>query len=149
LRTQALSGTSTVSGMQAGDVVDLAGQHGVTLKDDTVTTSSGMLFLSPAPAGDTYRLIHSGDGTAVVLTSASHGGMSDVATADTGWSFARLDDMPHISGDLLQRLVANSGMRSLMFTATDETVGYGGANAGSNPDSAPVNLLMAHQPLAG
>ena len=53
MRIQALSGTSNVSGMQAGDVIDLAGQHGVVMKDDTVTTNGGMLFLSPAPAGDT------------------------------------------------------------------------------------------------
>ena len=75
--------------------------------------------------------------------------MSDVATADIGRSFVSLDDMPDISDDLLQRLVVNPGMRSLTFTATDETVGYVGANAGSNPNSAAVNLLMAHQPFAG
>ena len=149
MRIQALSGTSNVSGMQVGDVIDLSGQHGVVLKDDTVTTNSGMLFLSPAPAGDTYRLIRSPDGTAVVLTPASDGGMSDVATADIGRSFVSLDDMPGISDDLLQRLVVNPGMTSLTFTATDETVGYVGVNAGSNPNSAAVNLLMAHQPFAG
>ena len=147
LRIQALSGTSSVSDMQAGDVVDLVGQHGVTINDDTVATKSGMLFLSPAPAGDTYQLVHSLDGTAVVLTAASGHGMSDMATDATGLSFASLDHMPNISGDLLQTLGVNPG--TLPFTATDETAGYIGASAGSSPNSAAVNLLMAHQPFAG
>ena len=147
LRIQALSSTSSVSDMQAGDVVDLVGQHGVTINDDTVATKSGMLFLSPAPAGDTYQLVHSLDGTAVVLTAASGHGMSDMATDATGLSFASLDHMPNISGDLLQTLGVNPG--TLPFTATDETAGYIGASAGSSPNSAAVNLLMAHQPFAG
>jgi hypothetical protein len=147
LRIQALSGTSDVSGMQVGDVIDLAGQQGVTPHGDTVTTKSGMLFLSPAPAGDTYRLIHSEDGTAVALTAASGHGMSNMATDDTGQSFANLDDVPKISGDLLQSLGVNRGI--LSFTATDETTGYIGAGAAGSANSAAVNFLMAHQPFAG
>jgi T5SS/PEP-CTERM-associated repeat protein len=147
LRVQALIGTSDVSGMQAGDVIDLAGQQGVTLHGDTVTTKSGMLFLSPAPAGDSYRLIHSLDGTVVILSPASGHGMNDMALDDTGPSFASLDDVPNISGDMLQGLGVNPGI--LPFTATDETAGYIGASAGGNANSAAVNLLMDHQPLAG
>jgi hypothetical protein len=147
LRIQALSGTSDVSNMQVGDVVDLVGQHAVRLNGDTVTTNSGMLFLSPAPTGDTYQLVHSLDGTAVVLTAASGHGTSDMATDDTGLSFASLDDVPNISGDLLQSLGVNPGI--LPFTATDETAGYIGASAAGSANSAAVNLLMAHQPFAG
>jgi hypothetical protein len=134
--------------MLAGDVVDLVGQHGVMLNDDTVTTTSGgMLVLSPAPTGETYQLVHSLDGTAVVLTAALGHGMSDMATDDTGLSFASLGDVPNISGDLLQHLGVNPGI--LRFTATDETAGYVGASAGSSPNSATVNLLVAHEPFAG
>lgn len=89
--------------MQTGDIVDLVGQQGVLLKGDTVTTKSGMLFLSAAPSGDTYKLIHSLDGTAVVLTPASGHGVNDMVTADMGLSFARLDDAPNILADLLER----------------------------------------------
>jgi autotransporter family porin len=141
LRLRALSGTSDVSGMQVGDVIDLAGQHGVTLKDDIVTTKSGMLFLSPAPAGDTYRLIHSPDGAAVVLTPASGNEMSDIAVADTGLSFMRQDNVPSISGDLLQRLGVNLDVAALSFIGTDEKVG---CVAGSSLNSAAVDFLMAH-----
>jgi autotransporter family porin len=147
LRIQALNGTSDVSGMQVGDVIDLADQQGVALKDDTVTTKSGMLFLSPAPAGDTYQLIHSLDGTAVVLTPASGHGMSDMATGDTGSSLADLNDETTISADLLERLGVNTGI--LPFTTTNETAGYIGASTGGSPNSSVVDLLMAHQPFAG
>jgi autotransporter family porin len=149
LRIQALSGASNVSGMQVGDVVDLAGQHGVTLKGDTVTTNSGMLFLSPAPAGDTYQLIRTSDGTAVVLTPASGHGMSAMATGDSGLSSESQDDAPNISRDLLPRLGVSLGMGALSSTATDVKVGYVGAGAGGSTNSAAVNLLMAHQPSAG
>ena len=113
LRVQALIGTSDVSGMQAGDVIDLAGQQGVTLHGDTVTTKSGMLFLSPAPAGDSYRLIHSLDGTVVILSPASGHGINDMALDDTGPSFASLDDVPNISGDMLQGLGVDPGHTSV------------------------------------
>jgi hypothetical protein len=149
LRVQALSGTSNVSGMQTGDIVDLVGQQGVLLKGDTVTTKSGMLFLSAAPSGDTYKLIHSLDGTAVVLTPASGHGMNDMATADMGLSFAGLDDVPDISGDLREHLGVNRSMGSLQFTANDQTGGYIGATAGGSPNAAAVDLLMAHQSFAG
>jgi autotransporter family porin len=147
LRIQALGGTSDVSGMQVGDVIDLAGQQGVTLNDDTVTTKSGMLFLSPAPAGDTYQLIHSLDGTAVVLTPASGHGMSDMATDNTGPSLEGLNGETNISADLLERLGVNTGI--LPFTTTEEMAGYIGASAGGSANSSVVNLLMAHQPFAG
>jgi T5SS/PEP-CTERM-associated repeat protein len=144
LRTQALSGTSNVSGMQTGDIVDLVGQRGVLLKGDTVTTKSGMLFLSAAPFGDTYKLIHSLDGTAVVLIPTSGHGMSDMVTADMGLSFAGPGDVPNISADLLERL----GVGSLQFTANDETGGYIGATTGGSANASAVDLLMAHQSLA-
>jgi autotransporter family porin len=149
LRIQALSGTSDVSGMQVGDVVDLAGQQGVTLNGDTVTTKSGMLFLSPAPAGDTYRLIHSQDGTAVVLTPASGHGMSDMAMDDTGLSSVWLDNVPNMSADLLQHLGVGHDVSSLSFTSNDETGGYVGAGAGSSLASAAIDLLTAHGSFSG
>jgi autotransporter family porin len=149
LRTEALSGTSNVSSMQVGDVIDFASQPGVTLTNDTVTTSSGMMFLNPAPAGDTYQLIHSLDGTALALIPASGHGMSDIAAADTSLSLASLTDAPHISGDFLQHLVVDAGMRSVTFAATNEMVGYVGASAGVSPNSAALDLLMAHYPFAG
>jgi hypothetical protein len=142
LRVQGLSGTSDVSGMQVGDIIDLAGQRGVALNGDTVTTKSGMLFLSPAPAGDTYRLIHSQDGTAVVLTPASGHGMSGMAMDDTGLSSAWLDDVPNISSDLLQHLDVGRGVSSLSFA------GYVGAGAGSGLASAAIDLLTTHESLS-
>jgi hypothetical protein len=141
LRIQGLSGTSDVSGMQVGDVIDLAGQQGVALKGDTVTTKSGMLFLSPAPAGDSYRLIHSQDGTAVVLTPASEHGTSDMAAAGAGLTFATHDDVPNVSTDLLQHLGISLGTSSSSFTATDEMAGYSGA--GDGLASAASDLLAA------
>jgi autotransporter family porin len=148
LSVDALSGSTTVSGMQGGDVIDLVGQHGVKLKDDTVTTKTGMLFLSPAPAGDTYKLIHSRDGTAVVLTPASeHGKGDDVATADRSFSFASQDNVPNISADLLQSLGFTRGISSLSFTATDDTSGHLGAAAGNSLVSAAIDLLMTQQHL--
>jgi T5SS/PEP-CTERM-associated repeat protein len=146
LSVHALSGSTTVSGMQVGDAIDLVGQQGVTLKDDTVTTKTGMLFLSPAPTGDTYKLIHSQDGTAVVLTPASEHGMSE-ATGDRDLSFASQDEVPNISADLLQSLGFLPSMSSLLFTASDCMAGYLGAAAGDDPASAAVNLLMTQQHL--
>jgi autotransporter family porin len=148
LRVQALSGTSNVSGMQVGDVIDLAGQQGVALSGDTVTTKSGMLFLSPAPTGDTYRLIHSQDGTAVVLTPASGHGMSVIEMDDTGLSSAWLDNVPNMSTDLLQHLGLGHDVSSLSFASNDEKAGFVGAGAGSSLASAVTDLLTVHESLS-
>jgi hypothetical protein len=147
LRIQGLSGTSDVSGMQVGDIFDLAGQQGVALTGDTVTTKSGMSFLSPAPAGDTYRLIHSQDGTAVVLTPVSGHGMSEMGTADTGLSFATLDDLPNVPADLLQHLGISLSMSSLSFTAPNEMAGHAGV--GDGLASAVFDLPTAGQHYVG
>ena len=85
LRVHALNGSSTVSNMQSGDVVNLAGLSGVTLNGDTVTASGGgMMFLSPAPTGETYKLIDSQNGASVVLAPTTAHGASAWASESLG-----------------------------------------------------------------
>jgi hypothetical protein len=121
LRVQSLDGASSVSGMQVGDVIDLVGQY-ASLQGDTVTTNSGMLFLSPAPAGESYTLVHARDGTAVVLAASPAHEVSDIV------GFAHPQDVPAISPDLLQHLTAGSGA----------------AGAESGAVFSAIDLLMAH-----
>jgi hypothetical protein len=106
--------TGTVSGAGSltldGGLANLGSLD--SLKDDMVTTNSGMLFLSPAAAGDTYRLVQTGDRTAVLFTPTSHG-MSDMAMADAGQPSGSLNDFQteYLSADTLRNLGFNPGTR--------------------------------------
>jgi hypothetical protein len=149
LRVHALSGTSTVSGMQTGDVIDLTGQTGVTLSGDTVTTSSGMLFLSPAPAGDSYRLVSSQHGTAILLTATSPHGSGHTAMAEASQTAGATG----VSADMLQDLGLIHGA-----SVSDGGAGHAGADAHSGSSAAGdgtglsfagVDLSAAHQHYAG
>jgi autotransporter family porin len=148
LRVHALSGTSTVSGMQTGDVIDLAGMKGVTLTGDTVTANGGMLFLSPAPVGEAYRLITSQHGTEVLLFPTSAHGMNDAAMADMGRSFGGMDDLPNASADLIPNLGFTPAAAMMPVTAAGEAAGYMGAAAGTNVTLTAIDLATAHQLFA-
>ncbi len=50
-RIQYLAGASTVEGFQFGNTIDLLGTTGATLSGNTVSTATGSLTLSSAPAG--------------------------------------------------------------------------------------------------
>ncbi len=56
LRVSALTGTSTISGIQYGDQIDLAGDSAVRLTNNTVITTAGSLTLAGAPADTQYEL---------------------------------------------------------------------------------------------
>ncbi len=55
LRVYALSGTSTINGLQYGDRLDLAGITAARLTGNTVLTTAGSLALGAAPAGSQYQ----------------------------------------------------------------------------------------------
>jgi T5SS/PEP-CTERM-associated repeat protein len=150
LRIQALSGASSVSDMQAGDVVDLVGQHGVRLNDDTVTTKSGMLFLSPAPAGDSYKLVTTQHGTAVLLVATSAYGMSDADTANTGQFFGSDDDLRGQFGfaNTIENLGLTLSTSTNSFSASHGTAAYTDAAAGIGDTFAGVDLAAAYRPHA-
>jgi T5SS/PEP-CTERM-associated repeat protein len=137
LRMQAFSGVTHVAGMQAGDVIDLVTQDqgNLVLKNDTITTKTGMLFLSPAPAGDTYKLIDSQDGDALVVIPASKG---DQGGNTAGPDLSKLADLPNIIADL-QSLVP--GLPQTFTAYADDQTG-GSAGAGNSAISAA--MLMAH-----
>ena len=70
LLVRALAGTSTISGLQYGDRIDLVGNNSVRLTGNTVTTTTGTLVLGGAPAGAQYGLASDGAGGTFVTISA-------------------------------------------------------------------------------
>lgn len=124
-----LDGASTVTGMQQGDVIDLAGMRGVSLTGDTITAGSGMLFLNPAPAGDTYKLITGPLGALVLVVPDHAHGVSGAATPDVGSSIASSDQLPNVAADLTPNL--GSASQATAFSQWDEAVsGLTGAGHG-------------------
>jgi hypothetical protein len=142
LRVHALSGASNVSGMQTGDVIDLAGMKGVALAGDTVTANGGMLFLSPAPAGDAYRLVTNQHGTEVLLVPTSAYGMNDAAMVHMGASFGGMDDLPHASADLMPNLGFTPAAAMMPVTAAGEMAGYMGAAPGTGVTFTGIDMAM-------
>jgi serralysin len=96
LRAHGLSGATTVSGMGAGDAIDLAaGITGVSLSGNTVSTDTGSITLAPAPSGYEYRVYgDAAGGTQVLLhsTSPSAGAISLTPTATSTPAIAQADD---------------------------------------------------------
>jgi hypothetical protein len=148
LRVHALSGASTVSGMQTGDVIDLAGMKGVTLTGNTVTANGGMLFLSPPPAGDAHKLVTNQGGTEVLLLPTSGYGMNETAMADVGQSFGGMEDLPNVSADLMPKLGFNPAATMMPVTAAGEVAGYIGAAAGMDVALTAIDMATTHQLFA-
>ena len=67
IRISALSGTSTISGIQSGDVIDLVGMA-ASLSGNTVTTTNGVLTLG---AGNQYAVASDGNGGTFITISSS------------------------------------------------------------------------------
>ncbi len=143
LRVHALDGASTVSGMQHGDVIDLAGLTGVTLSDNTVTASSGMMFLNPAPAGDAYKLITTPQGAKVLVVSDHAHGVSDTAMPEMGVSISSMDELPSISADLIGSLGPIENGKMMPSTAFEGAPGYHCAAAGTDVTFLGINLAAA------
>jgi autotransporter family porin len=139
LRVHALNGASTVSGMQQGDIVDLAGLKGVSLTGDTVTAGSGMLFLDPAPAGDAYRLITNSHGAMVLVVSDHAHGAGGIAAWDATAS-SSTDDLPDIGADLTRNLGLLPAAPTIASTTWDDAIGH----AGADYTFAGGNLLVMH-----
>lgn len=126
LRVSALSGTSTVTGIQVGDAIDLVGQT-ATISGNTVTTATGALTFAASASGGQFALSSDGNGGTFVAVGATTIGVYRFFDSHYGTHFFS---------------ASSSEKNSIIATRPDlvyEGVGLSSIDPNSNdPNAAPV-----------
>jgi cyclophilin family peptidyl-prolyl cis-trans isomerase len=118
-RIQYLAGASTVEGFQFGNTIDLLGTTGATLSGNTVSTATGSLTLSSAPAGYAYKLYGDANGGTDILLSPTTPPAGAIAVSDPSTNSSETGTGDDYTGpvDYLQRQYIYTGSDNVAIRA--------------------------------
>ncbi|GAC1344885.1 MAG: hypothetical protein NVSMB18_23440 [Acetobacteraceae bacterium] len=119
VRVHALAGAAGVSGFQPGAAIDLLGVTGATLSGTTVTTSTGSIALTAAPAGSVYKLYGDANGGTDILLNPTSPPAGAVAITDATTSASSVASGDDYTGpvDYLQRQYIYAGTDNVAIAA--------------------------------